>query len=151
MSEVDGTGGYEVVTAVCLSIITLHVGRSITWGRPGMGIDGGDRHRATTCFGNSMVYRLLSSGGFCQILNSHGWHPEEHMEERSYFTPLFLAPAFADLCTPDIKNIFLIIPSARDVECLIPSPHLLVLATSERFLSEGGIFRAILASQSHWL
>jgi hypothetical protein len=34
---------------------------------------------------------------------------------------------------------------------LIPSPHLLVLATSERFLSAGGTFRAILASESHWL
>jgi hypothetical protein len=34
---------------------------------------------------------------------------------------------------------------------LIPSPHLLVLATNERFLPAGGIFRAILASESHWL
>ena len=33
----------------------------------------------------------------------------------------------------------------------IPSPHLLVLATSERFLSTRGSFRVILASESHWL
>ena len=32
---------------------------------------------------------------------------------------------------------------------LIPSAHLLVLATSERFLSVGSTFRAILASESH--
>jgi hypothetical protein len=31
---------------------------------------------------------------------------------------------------------------------LISSPHLLVLATSERFLPARGIFRAILASES---
>ena len=34
---------------------------------------------------------------------------------------------------------------------LIHSPHLMVRATSEQFLSVGGIFRAILASESHWL
>ena len=34
---------------------------------------------------------------------------------------------------------------------LIPSPHLLVLATSERFLPTWGTFRAMLASESHWL
>jgi len=34
---------------------------------------------------------------------------------------------------------------------LIPSPHLLVLATSEQFLPARGTFRAILASESHWL
>ena len=34
---------------------------------------------------------------------------------------------------------------------LIPSPHILVLATSERFLPIGGTFRPILASESHWL
>jgi hypothetical protein len=34
---------------------------------------------------------------------------------------------------------------------LILSPHLLVLTTSERFLSAGGTFRANLASESHWL
>ena len=34
---------------------------------------------------------------------------------------------------------------------LLPSPNLLVLATSERFLSARGTFRAILASESHWL
>ena len=34
---------------------------------------------------------------------------------------------------------------------LIHSPHLLVLATSEQFLPAGGTFRAILASESHWL
>jgi hypothetical protein len=34
---------------------------------------------------------------------------------------------------------------------LIPSPHLPVLVTSERFLLAWGIFRAILASESHWL
>ena len=34
---------------------------------------------------------------------------------------------------------------------LIPSPHLLVLATSERFLLAGGTFRTILANESHWL
>ena len=33
--------------------------------------------------------------------------------------------------------------------CLLPSPHLLVLATSERFLPAGDIFRVILASESH--
>ena len=33
----------------------------------------------------------------------------------------------------------------------IPSPHLPVLATSKQFLSAGGIFRAILATESHWL
>ena len=33
----------------------------------------------------------------------------------------------------------------------MPSPHLLVLAISERFLRAGGTFRAILASESHWL
>ena len=31
------------------------------------------------------------------------------------------------------------------------SPHMLVRATSERFLPAGGIFRAILASESQWL
>ena len=34
---------------------------------------------------------------------------------------------------------------------LIPSPNLLVLATSERFLPARGTFKAILASGSHWL
>jgi hypothetical protein len=34
---------------------------------------------------------------------------------------------------------------------LLPSPHLLVLATSERFLSARGHFIVILASESHWL
>jgi hypothetical protein len=34
---------------------------------------------------------------------------------------------------------------------LIPSPHLLVLATSERFLPAWGTFRVNLASESHWL
>ena len=34
---------------------------------------------------------------------------------------------------------------------LIHSPHLLVRVTSERFLPAGGTFRAILASESHWL
>ena len=32
---------------------------------------------------------------------------------------------------------------------LIPSPHLLVLATSERFLPAWDIFRTILADESH--
>jgi hypothetical protein len=36
-------------------------------------------------------------------------------------------------------------------ELIIPSPHLLVLATTERFLPARGTFRAILASESHWL
>jgi hypothetical protein len=34
---------------------------------------------------------------------------------------------------------------------LIPSPHLLVLATNERSLPAGGNFRAILATESRWL
>ena len=34
---------------------------------------------------------------------------------------------------------------------LIHSPHLMVRATSERFLPTGGTFRAILANESHWL
>ena len=34
---------------------------------------------------------------------------------------------------------------------VIHSPHLLVRATSERFLPAGGIFRASLANESHWL
>jgi hypothetical protein len=34
---------------------------------------------------------------------------------------------------------------------LIYSPHLLVWATSERFLPAEGTFRVILASESHWL
>ena len=34
---------------------------------------------------------------------------------------------------------------------LIPSPHLLVLVTNERFLLAGGTFRAILANEIHWL
>ena len=34
---------------------------------------------------------------------------------------------------------------------LLPSAHLLVLATNERFLLAWGTFRAILASESHWL
>jgi len=33
----------------------------------------------------------------------------------------------------------------------IHSPHLLVCATNERFPPAGGTFRAILASESHWL
>jgi len=33
----------------------------------------------------------------------------------------------------------------------IHSPHLLVQATSERFLPAGGTFRVILANESHWL
>ena len=37
------------------------------------------------------------------------------------------------------------------VGLLIHSPHLLVRVTSERFLSAWGIFRVILASESHWL
>jgi hypothetical protein len=36
-------------------------------------------------------------------------------------------------------------------KCPIPSSHLLVLATCERFLPTWGTFRAILASESHWL
>ena len=34
---------------------------------------------------------------------------------------------------------------------IIPSPHMLVSATCERFLPARGTFRAILASESHWL
>jgi hypothetical protein len=34
---------------------------------------------------------------------------------------------------------------------VIPSPHMLVLATSEQFLLARGTFRVILASESHWL
>jgi hypothetical protein len=34
---------------------------------------------------------------------------------------------------------------------VIPSPHLLVMATNERFLPARGTFRTILASESHWL
>jgi hypothetical protein len=37
------------------------------------------------------------------------------------------------------------------ITILIHSPHMLVWATSEQFLSAGGIFRAILTSESHWL
>ena len=33
---------------------------------------------------------------------------------------------------------------------IIPSPHMPVLATNERFLPIGGTFKAILASESHW-
>ena len=33
----------------------------------------------------------------------------------------------------------------------MPSPHMMVLATSEQFLQARGTFRAILASESHWL
>ena len=36
-------------------------------------------------------------------------------------------------------------------DALMPSPHLLVLATGERFLPAWGTFRAILASESHSL
>jgi hypothetical protein len=32
---------------------------------------------------------------------------------------------------------------------LIPSPHQLVMATSERFLPAGGTFRTIVANESH--
>jgi hypothetical protein len=48
-------------------------------------------------------------------------------------------------------------PTRNECRCwsaqtkLIPSPHLLVLATSERFLPAWGTFRAILPSESHWL
>jgi hypothetical protein len=45
-----------------------------------------------------------------------------------------------------IKHILLILGMK-----LIHSPHLLVRATSERFLPTWGTFRAILASESHWL
>jgi hypothetical protein len=38
-----------------------------------------------------------------------------------------------------------------EVGGLIPSPHLLVLATSERFLLARGTFRIMLVSESHWL
>ena len=41
--------------------------------------------------------------------------------------------------------------TGKDPRLLIPYPHLLVLATSERFLPAWSIFRAILASESHWL
>ena len=34
---------------------------------------------------------------------------------------------------------------------LIHSPHMLVWATSERFLLAWGTFRTILANESHWL
>ena len=41
----------------------------------------------------------------------------------------------------------------QDLACryLIPSSHMLVLATNEQFLPAWSIFRAILASESHWL
>ena len=43
-------------------------------------------------------------------------------------------------------------PLFNKLSCLLISfPHLLVLATSEQFLSAGGTLRAILASESHWL
>ena len=43
-----------------------------------------------------------------------------------------------------------IVPFVGEVpDFLTPSPNMLVLATSERFLSAGGTFRTILASESH--
>ena len=41
--------------------------------------------------------------------------------------------------------------NSAPLQWLIPSPHLLVLATSKRFLPARGTFRAILAGESHWL
>ena len=47
---------------------------------------------------------------------------------------------------------YLVVQTLDIIFCVvIPSPHLLVLATSERFLPAGGTFRAILANESHWL
>jgi len=34
---------------------------------------------------------------------------------------------------------------------VMPSPHLVVLATNEQFLPTWDTFRAILANESHWL
>jgi hypothetical protein len=45
-----------------------------------------------------------------------------------------------------LKNIF--IHSFGSLHHIL-SPHLLVLATSERFLPAGGTYRVILASESH--
>ena len=49
------------------------------------------------------------------------------------------------------KVAFLLYPPYHLLMPLIPSQHLLVLATSEQFLPTGGTFRASLASESHWL
>jgi hypothetical protein len=53
-----------------------------------------------------------------------------------------------------MKNLRMQWSHAFNVVCevaLVPSPHLLVLATNERCLPTRGIFEAILASESHWL
>jgi hypothetical protein len=50
-----------------------------------------------------------------------------------------------------LGHFSLAIPRQYFLMKLLPSPHLLVLATSEQFLPVGGTFRVILASESHWL
>ena len=56
-------------------------------------------------------------------------------------------------CHLDIGVIGVYIMTWRKtiLDTVIPSPHLLVLVTSERFLPTWGTFRTILASESHWL
>jgi hypothetical protein len=61
-----------------------------------------------------------------------------HFTTQPYYS---IPPKILDRCTSS--------PQSRPT--FIPSPHLLVLATSERFLLARGTFRAILASESHWL
>jgi hypothetical protein len=57
--------------------------------------------------------------------------------------------------TGDFQSSFEVVHLALQLHAihswLIHSPHMLVHATSERFLPVGGIFRVILASESHWL
>jgi hypothetical protein len=41
--------------------------------------------------------------------------------------------------------------SSVEIKRLIPSPHLMVLVITERFLLTRGTFRIILVNESHWL
>jgi hypothetical protein len=50
-------------------------------------------------------------------------------------------------CTCEFMNNYI----KKILNFIIHSPHMLVWVISERFLPTGGTFRAILASESHWL
>jgi hypothetical protein len=48
-------------------------------------------------------------------------------------------------------EVYLSFKANDNIVTLTPSPHLLVLATIERFLSAGGTISAISSNESHWL
>jgi hypothetical protein len=98
------------------------------------------------------------------------WSVSEYLlsPASSFFTALTSSELAAGSWFPEVLHSYLeLAPALRTVLCqpllvwlyrwmhvinnLLPSPHLSVLATSKRFLPARGTFRAILASESHWL